>query len=196
MKRHRVPQAAVDGPPLTLPVTRRAEVFSGAIWDVVSDDVDLGAGGVVRREYVQHPGAVAVVALDEEDRVVLLRQYRHPARRQLVEIPAGLLDVPGEDPLRAAQRELAEEADLTADNWELLVDAFTSPGGSDERIKIYLATGLRSVPQQQRHEREAEELAITVSRVPRTEAVAAVLQGDIANATAALGLLVLQARLA
>ena len=137
------------------PVESSEVVHAGMVWDVVRDTVDLGDGGTVRREYVRHPGAVAVIALDDEDRVLLLRQYRHPVRLELWEPPAGLLDVPGEDPRAAAVRELAEEADLVADSWWQLVDFFTTPGGSDETVRIYLARGLRTVPEGERHVREA-----------------------------------------
>ena len=168
-------------------------VHEGMIWDVVRDTVDLGDAGTVQREYVRHPGAVAVIALDEEDRVLLLRQYRHPVRLELWEPPAGLLDVPGEDPREAAVRELAEEADLVADSWWQLVDFFTTPGGSDETVRIYLARGLHAVPEAELHVREAEEHGMVVRWVPLDEAVEAVLRGDVGNPSTVIGVLAAQA---
>ena len=100
------------------------------------DTVDLGEGGVVQREYVQHTGAVGILALDEDGRVLFVEQYRHPVGMTLWELPAGLLDVRGELPLRAAQRELAEEADLRAGRWDLLIDWFNSPGGMTEALRL------------------------------------------------------------
>ncbi|HEY3436344.1 MAG TPA: NUDIX hydrolase [Actinotalea sp.] len=164
-------------------------VHDGMIWDVVRDRIDLGEGGVVDREYVRHPGAVAVVALDDEDRVLLLSQYRHPVRHELWEPPAGLLDVPGEDHQVAAARELAEEADLVADSWWHLVEFFTSPGGSDEGVDIFLARGVRAVPEGERHTREAEEHGMVPRWVPLDEAVAAVLAGRVHNPSAVIGIL-------
>ncbi|NTW39323.1 MAG: NUDIX hydrolase [Cellulomonadaceae bacterium] len=159
------------------------------VWDVVRDTVDLGDSGTVRREYVRHPGAVAVLALDDEDRVLLLRQYRHPVRHELWEPPAGLLDVPGEDLVVAAARELAEEADLVAGSWWVLADYLTTPGGSDEAIRIYLARGLSPVPVADRHVREAEERDIVVRWVPLDEAVDAVLRGELRNPSTVVGVL-------
>ena len=171
------------------PVESSQVVHEGMIWDVVRDTVDLGDAGTVQREYVRHPGAVAVIALDDEDRVLLLRQYRHPVRLELWEPPAGLLDVPGEDPREAAVRELAEEADLVADSWWRLVDFFTTPGGSDETVRIFLARGLHPVPDAERHVREAEEHGMVVRWVPLDEAVDAVLGGDVRNPSAVIGIL-------
>lgn len=164
-------------------------VHQGLIWDVVRDTVDLGEAGTVRREYVRHPGAVAIVALDDDDRVLLLQQYRHPVRRQLWEPPAGLLDVDGEDPAQAAARELAEEADLVASSWWVLADFFTTPGGSDESVRVYLARGLRPVPEAERHQREGEEMGMELRWVPLDDAVAAVLAGRIRNPSAVVGVL-------
>lgn len=171
------------------PVESSLVVHEGMIWDVVRDTVDLGDAGTVEREYVRHPGAVAVIAMDDEDRVLLLRQYRHPVRRELWEPPAGLLDVPGEDPREAVVRELAEEADLVADSWWELVEFFTTPGGSDETVRIYLARGLHAVPEAELHVREAEEHGIVARWVPLEEAVDAVLNGQVRNPSAVIGIL-------
>jgi 8-oxo-dGDP phosphatase len=161
----------------------------GMIWDLVRDTVDLGDAGTVRREYVRHPGAVSVIALDDDDRVLLLRQYRHPVGQELWEPPAGLLDVPGEALQAAAARELAEEADLVAGRWWTLVDYASSPGGSDEALRVFLARDLRAVPEEERHLREAEEHGMPVAWVPLDEAVHAVLQGRVHNPSAVIGVL-------
>src|SRR5690606_24786095 len=129
-------------------------VYKGWVWDVRSDRVAYGDGEIVR-EYVAHTGAVAVVAIDDAGRVLLIQQYRHPIRHRDWELPAGLLDIDGEEPLVAAQRELAEEADLVAAHWEPLVTVWTTPGGNDEMIHVFLATGISQAAQA--HAREDEE---------------------------------------
>lgn len=171
------------------PVLSTGLVHEGRVFDLRADDVDLGEGGRVTREYLDHPGAVAVVALDDDDRVLLLRQYRHPVRRELWEPPAGLLDVEGEDARDAAARELAEEADLRAGRWDVLVDYYTSPGGSNEALRVFLARDLSPVPEYERHEREAEERDMEARWVPLDDAVAAVLAGQVHNPSAVVGIL-------
>ena len=176
-----------DGAPLrdelVMPAVSASEVvFEGAVWDVRRDTFDL-EGDTLVREVVDHPGAVAVLALDEDDRALLIRQYRHPVAAHEWEVPAGLLDIAGEDPLVAAQRELAEEADVTADDWSVLVDYFTSPGGLTEAIRVYLARGLRPVPEGERFERDGEEAHLIHRYVPLDEVVAGVLAGDLHNST-------------
>jgi len=170
-------------------VTQRETVHHGLIWDVVRDTVDLGEAGVVRREYVDHPGAVCVLALDEEERILLLRQYRHPVQMALWEPPAGLLDVRGEPPLGAARRELAEEADLVAERWDVLVDWFNSPGGMNEALRCFLARDLRAVPEHARHMRTAEEVDMPLRWVSLDEARDAVLAGRLHNPAAVIGVL-------
>jgi ADP-ribose pyrophosphatase len=165
------------------PVLSSTTSFPGRVWDVVTDEVDLGDGGVVTRDLVDHTGAVAVLALDEEDRVVLVQQYRHPVGAFEWELPAGLLDVDGEPPHVTAARELREEADLDAGEWHLLLDHYASPGGSSESIRVFLARNLTPVPAHERHERDAEELGMPVRRVPLDEVVHAVLSGDVHNGT-------------
>jgi ADP-ribose pyrophosphatase len=164
-------------------------VHRGLVWNVVRDTVDLGPGGVVRREYLRHPGAVAVLALDPQDRVALVHQYRHPVRELLWELPAGLLDVAGEIPLEAARRELAEEADLRAGRWDVLVDWFNSPGGMDEALRVYLARDLSPVPEDQRHVREAEECGMPVRWATLDQARDAILAGRVRNPSAVVGVL-------
>ncbi len=171
------------------PVSEREVLHDGMVWDLVRDAVDLGRAGTVRREYLVHPGAVGAVALDEEGRVALLRQYRHPVGMELWELPAGLLDKPGEQPWVAAARELAEEADLVAARWHVLADWQNSPGGSSENWRCYLARDLSEVPEGERFEREHEELGMTVRWVPLEDAVEAVLAGRIHNACTVAGVL-------
>ncbi len=172
-----------------LPILSSETVMHGMIWDVVRERVDLGDAGAVTREFVRHPGAVAVAALDERDRIVLIQQYRHPVRTLEWEIPAGLLDVEGEPSHVGAARELHEEADLTAATWHVLADYVSSPGGLDEALRIYLAQDLAPVAEAQRHTRDGEEHGMPVRRVPLDEALDAVLTGRLHNATAVIAIL-------
>ena len=170
-------------------VTGHRAIWSGRIFSVVSDDVTMPGGGSATRDYVRHVGAVAVVALDDAGQVVLIRQYRHPVGRHLWELPAGLMDVGGEDLAAAALRELAEEADLTAGRVDVLVDLHSSPGFSDEVVRVFLARELAEVPAEQRHDRHDEEADLQVVRVDLDEAVRMVLAGEITNASCVAGLL-------
>ncbi|MCC2314633.1 NUDIX domain-containing protein [Cellulomonas xiejunii] len=163
-------------------------LHDGRVWDLVSDTVRLDDGDVVR-EYVDHPGAVAVIALDDDDRVLLLAQYRHPARHVLWEPPAGLLDVENEELVVAAARELAEEADLVAGRWWRLVEFFSSPGGSDERITVFLARDLTPVPEADRYVRGEEEADMVPVWVPLDDAVAGVMAGRLHCPTTVTGVL-------
>jgi 8-oxo-dGTP pyrophosphatase MutT (NUDIX family) len=167
-------------------VLRSDLVYEGAVWDVRDDLVRYG-DGQIRRQYVAHTGAVAIVALDVDGRVLLIQQYRHPIRHRDWELPAGLLDVPGEAPIEAARRELAEEADLVAEHWEPLVSSWTTPGGNDEVIHLFLATGVTPAPAA--HAREDEEADIRVEWVPLDEAVEAVLAGRMRNGILSIGVL-------
>lgn len=161
-------------------------VYDGAIWDVRKETFHYNDAQITR-EYVDHTGAVGVLALDDEDRVLLIRQYRHPVRYREWEVPAGLLDIHGEDPLTAAKRELAEEADVEADEWNVLADIFTSPGGNDEAIRIYLARSVR--PTAQAFAREAEEADIETVWVPLDDVVDAVLKRRLHNAPLSVAVL-------
>ncbi|MBF6065755.1 NUDIX hydrolase [Nocardia terpenica] len=163
-------------------------VYSGAILALRLDQVAMPGGRVVEREVIEHHGAVAVAAVDDDGNLVLINQYRHPIGRRLLELPAGLLDKPGEDPLVAARRELAEETGLAARDWAVLVDVALSPGFTDEALRIYLATGLSETD---RPEPELEEADIQLVRMPVEEAVRAALAGEIVNATAVAGVLAL-----
>jgi ADP-ribose pyrophosphatase len=167
-------------------------VYEGRVWDVRSDRVRYGDGEIVR-QYVDHTGAVAILALDDDGRVLLIQQDRHPIRHRDWELPAGLLDVEGEEPLAAAQRELAEEADLVAAHWEPLVSSWTTPGGNDEVIHIFLATGISSA--ENPHDREDEEADIRVEWVPLTDAVDGVLEGRMHNGILTIGVLAAAQRL-
>jgi 8-oxo-dGTP pyrophosphatase MutT (NUDIX family) len=162
-------------------------VFEGRVISLRTDEVRMSDGSLSRREVVEHPGAVAVVALDDDEQVVLVNQYRHPVGMRLDELPAGLLDMAGESLLAAAQRELFEEAGLEATQWFELLHLLTSPGMTNERITIFLARGLKSSAAT--FEPEHEELTMTVSRRPLEEAVTDVLAGRITNAVAVAGLL-------
>ncbi|MBN9374456.1 MAG: NUDIX hydrolase [Cellulomonas sp.] len=175
--------------PASRPVTQRTLIHHGKVFDVVADRVALGGQAPVVREYTTHPGAVAVIALDDEDRVLLLSQYRHPVRRELWEPPAGLLDVPGEPEALATRRELAEEADLAAARWWRLTSFFTSAGASDEHITVFLARDLTPVPDGSRYERQDEEAGMVPVWVPLDEAVAGVLDGSLECPTTVVGVL-------
>ncbi len=163
--------------------------FIGRIISVRRDAVRMPDGGVSQRDVIVHPGAVGVVALDEADRVVMVYQYRHPVRRPLWELPAGILDVPGEPPVEAAARELAEEANLTAGRWDLLVDVLASPGMTNEAYRVFLARDLATIPLSDQHVRVHEEADMQIARVDLDKAVGQILDGAITNAMAVVGLL-------
>jgi len=166
-------------------------VFDGMVWDVVRETAEFG-GSTITREFVAHTGAVAVLAIDGQERVLLINQYRQPIRSRDWEIPAGLLDVEGESPLLAAQRELAEEADLVAAEWSDPITFHTSPGGSDEVIHLFEARGLSATAAV--HERTDEEAEIVLRWVPLDEAIEAVLDGRLHNAILMIALLASRAR--
>jgi ADP-ribose pyrophosphatase len=150
------------------------------------DEVRMPGGSTARREVVEHYGAVAVAAVDDDRRIALVYQYRHPLGRRLWELPAGLLDASHEGPLTTAKRELEEEAGLAAAEWRVLVDTASSPGFSDESVRTYLATGLSHV---ERPEASDEEADLTVHWVSLEDAADRVLSGEIVNASAAAGVL-------
>ncbi|MFH8240111.1 NUDIX domain-containing protein [Streptomyces sp. G6] len=166
--------------------------FRGKKTSVRTDEVVMPDGSVASRDYQVHPGSVAVLALDDEGRVIVIRQYRHPVREKLWEIPAGLLDVPGENPLHAAQRELYEEAHVKAEDWRVLTDVYTTPGGCDEAVRIFLARNL-SEAEGERFEVEDEEADMELARVPVADLVRGVLAGDLHNNCLVVGVLSLVA---
>jgi len=182
-------QSAIRDEPTQLEVSKQQLQYQGAKWRLVTDDVKLSDDLVVRRDVVEHPGAVGVVALDADDQVVLIQQYRHPVAATLWEVPAGLLDEEGETPLATARRELFEEAHLHADQWHLLLDLYSSPGMSSETVRVFLARGLSEVADADRHEQTEEEHNMPSARVPLDQACEWVLQGRIHNALAVAGLL-------
>jgi len=171
------------------PVAGSTRHFTGSVIGVRSDQVQMPDGAVVARDVVEHPGAVGIIAVDQRERVLLISQYRHPPGRLLWEPPAGLLDEAGEPPLRTAQRELYEEAGYRAARWDILIDAFTSPGMTDEAVRIYLARELTEVPESDRHVGEHEEADMPIEWVPLDDAVAAIMQGRVHNPLAIMGIL-------
>ena len=174
------------------PVLAHYERFAGRVWDVVTDDVDLGEAGVVHRDYVSHTGAVVIMALNDAGEVYLVRQYRHPVATECWEPPAGLLDVDGESLVAAAQRELWEEADLTASTWHVLADYFPSGGGSSELVRVFLARDLSEVALAERFERGEEERDMIGAWVPLADLVGAVLAGKVRASSAVVGALALE----
>jgi 8-oxo-dGDP phosphatase len=190
--RSEMPSAArqVSDQPSPRRLLSSQKVYEGRIWDVVSDTFQLNDDGdALVRDYIDHPGAVAVLPMNDAGEVLLIKQYRHPVGMDLWEIPAGLLDVEGEDFVAGAARELAEEADLVAAEWNVLVDFFNSPGSSSEAIRIYLARGLSDVPGHELHVRTDEEAEIELHWIPLENAVASVLEGRLHNPSAVVGIL-------
>lgn len=173
-------------------VTASRTPFTGKKTAVRSEDVVMPDGSTASRDYQVHPGSVAILALDEHDRVVVLRQYRHPVRRRLWELPAGLLDVPGENPLAAARRELYEEAHLAAADWRVLTDVYTSPGGCDEALRVFLARGLSPVAGE-RYAAADEEAEMRLERVAVDTLVRGALAGRLQNNSLVVGVLALVA---
>jgi len=168
------------------PVLARHERFEGRVWDLVSDEVDLGHARVTR-DFVQHTGAVVIVALNENAEIYLLRQYRHPVGVECWEPPAGLLDIFDEPPVEAAKRELYEEADLTAARWHVLVDFFPSGGGSSEAVRVFLARELAAVPEAERHVRTDEERDMVGAWVPLDEILTAIAAGRLHASSLVVG---------
>ncbi|MEU7854932.1 NUDIX hydrolase [Nonomuraea sp. NPDC049141] len=180
----------VEDTPEAWDVVESKNRFEGRVVHVVTDTVRMPKDTVADRDYVVHPGSVAVLALDERDRVLLIRQYRHPTRQLLWELPAGLRDVEGEPLVTGAARELAEEAGYRAETWHTLVDLYTSPGMSNERIRVFLARGLSKIPDDENgFVHEHEEIDMPVEWVPLTDAVERALMGMIHNSPTVAGIL-------
>ncbi|MDA0567430.1 NUDIX hydrolase [Streptomonospora sp. S1-112] len=186
--------AALADNPESWPVDRTSEVYRGAKTSTVVDWVRMPAAGggheTVPRERLEHPGAVAALALDDRDRVLMVHQYRHAVRHRLWELPAGVRDEEGEPPVRTAQRELAEEAGYRAERWYELADFFPSPGFSSERIQVFLGRGLHPLAASEvSFVREHEEADLAAAWVPLAEAEAAVLAGRVHNGATVIGVL-------
>ena len=180
----------VKDTPEEWPVVSSAELFRGRLVTVRTDKVRMPDNQVAERDVVIHPGAVAVLALDDAQQVLLIRQYRHPVGRLLWEIPAGLRDVSGEPPWATAQRELLEEAGYRARDWRVLADYYTSPGFSTERLRVFLARDLEFVPEPERYFVPVDEEAhLLPAWLPLDEAVRKVLAGELHNGVAALAVL-------
>jgi 8-oxo-dGDP phosphatase len=176
--------------PANWPVVSSAELVRGRLVTLLTDKVRMPDDELAERDVVIHPGAVAVLALDDAGQVLLIRQYRHPVRRLLWEIPAGLRDVSGEPAWATARRELLEEAGYRARDWRVLADYYTSPGFSTERLRVFLARDLEFVPEAERDfVPEAEEAELVSAWLPLDEAVRKVFAGDLHNGVAALGVL-------
>jgi 8-oxo-dGDP phosphatase len=181
-------------PPHEFAVSDSETLHVGRVLAVRLDQVVMPGGGVVRREIVEHPGAVAILPLHDDATVVMIDQYRHAVGRRLRELPAGLLDTAGEDPVSTARRELVEEVGCTAQDWSVLVDVVSSPGFSDEAVRVFLARGLTEIGRPAGG--DDEEADLSVVRVPLADAVRQVLAGEIVNASTVAGLLAAQAVLA
>ncbi len=178
----------VGDEPADIETVSSRQAFRGRVWDVRTDEVRLPHGQTVTRDLVVHYGAVGVIALDEADRVLLIRQYRHPVGMYLWEPPAGLLDLAAEPPLAAAQRELLEETGVVARDWWVLADWLNTPGGSSESFRCFLARGLSAA----RHGRPAgdgEEFDLPMRWVPFDDVLQGVLAGRFHNPTTVTGIL-------
>ena len=176
----------IEDEPAPTPLNSSALRMEGYVWNVRQDAFDYNGTEIVR-DYIDHPGAVAVLALDDQDRVLLIQQYRHPIRMREWELPAGLLDVDGEHALIGAQRELAEETDVVASEWNVLTEFYTSPGGSNEVIRIYLARGLSPAPEA--FERTDEEADMITRWVPLDDCIDAILARKVQNPSLIVGVL-------
>ncbi|PSL03539.1 ADP-ribose pyrophosphatase [Haloactinopolyspora alba] len=176
--------------PESWPVTASDTGFTGGVVSVRSDTIRSPVDdGEFVRDVVEHPGAVAVVALDDDARVLVVRQYRHPVRLRPVELPAGLRDVDDEPPRLTAERELYEEGHVRARDWNVLVDLLPSPGMTDEAIRVFLARGITALPEDERYSGHHEEADLDVDWVALPELVEAVLAGRVQNATLCAGVL-------
>jgi 8-oxo-dGTP pyrophosphatase MutT (NUDIX family) len=170
--------------------TSSESLHVGKIFALRADRVRMPGGKIVTREVIENFGAVAIVAMDDDGRIPMVYQYRHPFGRRLWELPAGLLDVDGEAPHLSAARELREEVGLQAETWQLLVDLDSAPGFSDESVRVYLATGLTEVDRPEAHDEEAD---MTVEWYSIAEVVQRIFSGEIVNSLAVAGVLAVYA---
>lgn len=177
------------------PVVSSADVHRDSwILALRSDQVTVPSGGEpFRRLVVEHPGAVVVLALDEEDRALYLRQYRHPVRHRLLELPAGVRDAGDEPSVETARRELREEAELEATDWTPLLSTWSSPGYTSERIDYFVARGLTSASRGD-FALEHEEAEMETLWVPFAELYDAVLDGRVADGPVVQAVLAARAR--
>ncbi|MGH3754399.1 MAG: NUDIX domain-containing protein [Pseudonocardiaceae bacterium] len=173
--------------PHEFPVSGSDTLHVGRVLALRLDQVVMPGGRTVGREVVEHPGSVVVLPLHDDGSVLMIDQYRHPIGRRIRELPAGLLDAPGEDPVAAARRELVEEVGYTARDWSVLVDLVASPGFSDEAVRVFLARGLTEVGRPAGDDDEEADLGVV--RLPLAEAVRQALAGEIVNAATVAGLL-------
>jgi ADP-ribose pyrophosphatase len=166
-------------------VLQSNKVYTGGIIDVYAYEVELQDGKIAHRDVVRHRAAVAVLAIDNEDNVLVVKQYRYPIANELIELPAGLVDE-GETPLEAAKRELREETGYIANSWDKLISFYTSPGSHDEKIYIFLAKGIKKVGDQQLDEGEI----LTYNKVPYKELLKWIKEGRITDAKTIIGLII------
>lgn len=179
--------------PMSWPVLSREVLGEGHVSSFVNETIETPTGATIRRQFLTHPGAVAVVAWREDtDEIAVLRQYRHPVRTELVEIPAGLLDLEGEPYVVAAERELAEEVELKAGRWEVLVDICTTPGACAETLRIFLARDLSGTERPEGFVLEGEEAAMTWEWQPREVLLDAIYDGVVESPSLCTGLLALE----
>ena len=160
-------------------------LYQGAIFALRRDEVRMPGGNIAKREVLEHYGAVAVVAMNENHDIAMVYQYRHTYGRRIWELPAGLLDAAGEPPHLTAGRELEEEVGLHARAWQVLLDVNTAPGYSDETVRVYLATGLTDIGRPEAHDEEAD---MTMQWFSLDEAVDKALSGEIVNSIAIAGI--------
>jgi ADP-ribose pyrophosphatase len=167
-------------------VASSRDVHIGRVVGLRIDEVVMPGGDTATREVIEHLGAVAIVALDEDQQVTLIHQYRHPIGHRLWELPAGLIDHLGEDPVGTARRELVEEVGLAASDWVTLVDVAASPGFTDEVVRVFLARGLSEVDREVLGEEEAD---LVIRKFPLAEAVRMALAGELLNGATVSGVL-------
>ena len=179
--------------PVSWPVRRREVLATGAVCTFMADEVDAPSGEVMRRQYTRHPGAVGIIAWDDADRIAVVRQYRHPVGFRLIEPPAGLLDHDREEYVAAARRELAEEAGLAAARWQVLLDFFTTPGATEEALRVFLARDLAPAPRPDGFVAQGEEAVMDACWAPRADLVDAIYAGRVQNPTLVAGVLALEA---